>query len=78
MTVPSLPLNTGARIPQLGLGTWPLDSLAEVIDRPDFGEEWRHPRGFVLERVHAHDLWHAAEASEILTAMGLPPIDPWG
>ena len=60
------------------LDTWPLDSLAEVIDRPDFGEEWRHPRGFVLERVHAHDLWHAAEASEILTAMGLPPIDPWG
>ena len=49
-----------------------------AVHRPDFGEEWRHTRGFVLERVHAHDLWHAAEASEILTALGLPPIDPWG
>ena len=71
-------LSTTFAIVERVLATWPLDSLAEVIDRPDFGEEWRHPRGFVLERVHAHDLWHAAEASEILTAMGLPPIDPWG
>ena len=71
-------LSTTFAIVGRALDTWPLDSLAEVIDRPDFGEEWRHPRGFVLERVHAHDLWHAAEASEILTAMGLPPIDPWG
>jgi len=71
-------LSTTFAIVERVLGTWPLDSLAEVIVRPDFGEEWRHPRGFVLERVHAHDLWHAAEASEILAAMGLPPIDPWG
>src|SRR5690606_19204102 len=31
MTVPAIPLNTGAAIPQLGLGTWPLDD-AEVAD----------------------------------------------
>lgn len=31
MTVPAIPLNTGAHIPQLGLGTWPLDD-AEVAD----------------------------------------------
>ena len=31
MTIPSIPLNTGATIPQLGLGTWPLDD-AEVAD----------------------------------------------
>lgn len=71
-------LSTTFAIVERALDTWTVDSLAEVIDRPDFGEEWRHPRGFVLERVHAHDLWHAAEASEILTALGLPPIDPWG
>ena len=71
-------LSTTFAIVERVLDTWPLDSLGEVIDRPDFGVEWRHPRGFVIERVHAHDLWHAAEASEILTALGLPPIDPWG
>ena len=31
MTVPSIPLNDGTSIPQLGLGTWPLDD-AEVSD----------------------------------------------
>jgi len=31
MTVPSIPLNDGTAIPQLGLGTWPLDD-AEVSD----------------------------------------------
>ena len=60
------------------LAGWPADSLDEVIDRSDLEVGWKHSRGFVLERVHVHDLWHAAEASEILTAMGLPPIDPWG
>lgn len=71
-------LSTTFAIVERVLDTWPLDCLAEIVDRPDFGEEWRHTRGFVLERVHAHDLWHAAEASEILVALGLPPIDPWG
>lgn len=31
MSIPALPLNTGAGIPQLGLGTWPLDD-AQVAD----------------------------------------------
>jgi len=31
MPIPALPLTTGASIPQLGLGTWPLDD-AEVAD----------------------------------------------
>lgn len=31
MSIPAIPLNTGASIPQLGLGTWPLDD-AEVAD----------------------------------------------
>lgn len=28
MSIPAIPLNTGATIPQLGLGTWPLDDAA--------------------------------------------------
>jgi 2,5-diketo-D-gluconate reductase A len=31
MSIPSIPLNTGSSIPQLGLGTWPLDD-AQVAD----------------------------------------------
>jgi 2,5-diketo-D-gluconate reductase A len=31
MSIPSIPLNTGASIPQLGLGTWPMND-AEVAD----------------------------------------------
>ena len=59
------------------LDTWEFDSLADVIDHSDWDAEWVHARGFVLDRVHAHDLWHAAEANEILTALGRTPIDPW-
>lgn len=59
------------------LGTWTIDSLADVIDRSAWGADWVHTRGFVIDRVHSHDLWHAAEANEMLTAAGLPPMDPW-
>lgn len=59
------------------LNSWTLASLDEVIDHADWVGDWRHTRGFVIDRVHAHDLWHAAEASEMLTAAGLPAIDPW-
>lgn len=71
-------LSTTFAIVERTLDTWDVDSLDEVIDRSDLEDDWRHTRGFVLERVHGHDLWHAAEASEILTALGRPPIDPWG
>jgi uncharacterized damage-inducible protein DinB len=60
------------------LETWTLESLDQEIDRSDLEPEWVHTRGFVVERVHAHDLWHAAEANEILTRIGRAPIDPWG
>lgn len=60
------------------LGMWTLESLGDEIDRSDLEPGWVHTRGFVIERVHAHDLWHAAEANEILTRLGRAPIDPWG
>ena len=59
------------------LGAWTMDSLSDEIDHSDWDGDWRHTRGFVIDRVHAHDLWHAAEANEILTTGGLPTIDPW-
>ena len=59
------------------LDTWTLPSLSVIIDRPEVGPDRVHSRGFVLERVFAHDLWHAAEANEVLTRIGRPLIDPW-
>ncbi|MFM9135402.1 MAG: DinB family protein [bacterium] len=59
------------------LDTWTLDSLAEEVDHSDWGDGWQHTRGFVIDRVHSHDLWHSAEAGEILSARGLLPVDPW-
>ena len=59
------------------LDTWTIDGLADVIDHSDWDPSWVHTRGFVIDRVHSHDLWHAAEANEILAAAGLTPIDPW-
>jgi uncharacterized damage-inducible protein DinB len=59
------------------LDTWTFDWLDDTLTRPEWGPEWRHSRGFVVERVHAHDVWHAAEANEILTAIGREPVDPW-
>ena len=60
------------------LDTWTLEGLGQEIDRSDLEPGWVHTRGFVIERVRAHDLWHAAEANEILTRIGRAPIDPWG
>lgn len=31
MTIPAIPLNTGASIPQVGLGTWPLDDAQAAV-----------------------------------------------
>ena len=60
------------------LDTWTLGSLVDDIDRSDLEPGWVLTRGDVIERVHAHDLWHCAEANEILTRLGRGSIDPWG
>ena len=59
------------------LDRWTLPMLVEEIRRPEWGEDWVHTRGAVLQRVLAHDIWHVAEVNEALTAAGLPLIDLW-
>ena len=36
-----------------------------------------HSRGWVIQRVFSHDVWHTAELNESLGRAGLPQIDPW-
>lgn len=71
-------LDSTFRIVERCLDTWTLDMLAEVIRRPDYGPDWVHTRGSVIQRVFAHDVYHAAELNETLAAAGLPQIDLWG
>jgi DinB superfamily len=65
------------RIVEACLETWTLESLAQTVSHSDWPGDWTHPRGFALERVFAHDVWHIGELSEALTGAGLAPIDLW-
>ena len=66
-------------IVERALDAWTVESLAEVIDRSNDGEDPGrvHSRGWVLARVHSHDGWHIAELDDSLTRAGLAPIDLW-
>jgi hypothetical protein len=59
------------------LDTWTVHMLDEEIRR-SFGEsEWVYTRGSVIQRVFAHDVYHAAELNEALASVGLPLVDFW-
>ena len=70
-------LNSTFRIVQACLDRWTLDSLDEVISRPEWDESWVHTRGAVIQRVFSHDVWHTAELNETLGRAGLPLVDLW-
>ena len=59
------------------LDRWTIDMLDEVISHPEWGEDRTHTRGWVLQRVFSHDVYHCAELNETLGAAGLPQIDLW-
>jgi uncharacterized damage-inducible protein DinB len=60
------------------LDRWTIDTLDEVISHPEWGDDRRHTRGWVVQRVFSHDVYHCAELNEALSAAGLPQIDLWG
>jgi hypothetical protein len=49
----------------------------EEIRHEDWGEDWVHTRGSVIQQVFTHDVWHSAELNETLGVAGLPQIDLW-
>jgi uncharacterized damage-inducible protein DinB len=65
------------RIVENCLDRWTLDMLDEEIRRRWEEEEWVHPRGWVLQRVFSHDVYHCAELNEALGVAGLPKIELW-
>lgn len=70
-------LESTFRIVETCLDTWTSPMLAEVIRQPDWPGDWTHTRGFVIERVFSHDIWHIAELNETLGRADLPTIDIW-
>jgi hypothetical protein len=59
------------------LSRWTIEGLAEELRQPTWGDDRRQTRGAVIQRVYSHDVWHAAEANEILTRHNLTGFDPW-
>ena len=70
-------LDSTFRIVEDCLDRWTLEMLDEEIRRPDYGPDWVHLRGSVIQRVFSHDVWHCAELNETLSRAGLPLIDLW-
>ncbi|MEA2630951.1 MAG: hypothetical protein QOE66_1170 [Chloroflexota bacterium] len=70
-------LDSTFRIVEGALDRWTLDMLAEEIRHEDWGADWVHTRGSVIQRVFSHDVYHAAELNEALGSAGLPLVDFW-
>jgi hypothetical protein len=70
-------LDSTFRIVEGCLDRWTLGMLEEEIRRPDYGPDWVHLRGSVIQRVFSHDVWHCAELNETLSRASLPLIDLW-
>jgi hypothetical protein len=71
-------LDSTFRIIEACLDGWTVEMLGEEI-RHTFGDEaWVHSRGWVIQRVLAHDIAHCAELNEALGNAGLPQVDLWG
>jgi hypothetical protein len=60
------------------LDRWTPAMLDEVIRFGGDDDVRVHTRGWILQRVLAHDLSHATELNETLSRSGLPLIDLWG
>lgn len=80
------PLDAGALVEALDstfgivercLDRWTVDMLDEEIHRPEFGPNWVHTRGSVLQRLFSHDVYHCGELSQTLGLHGLRQIDLW-
>jgi uncharacterized damage-inducible protein DinB len=70
-------LDSTFRIVDRCLATWTLESLDEVLRRPEWDDSWVHTRGAVLQRVFSHDVYHVADVNGTLGANGLVQVDLW-
>lgn len=71
-------LDSTFQIVERCLDRWTPDMLNEEIRRPEWDASWVHTRGWVIQRVLSHDVYHTAELNEALGIAGLPQVDLWG
>jgi uncharacterized damage-inducible protein DinB len=60
------------------LDRWSPEMLDEELSRPEWDGSWVHTRGWVIQRVFSHDIYHCAELNEALSAAGWSQVDLWG
>ncbi len=70
-------LDSTFRIVEACLDRWIFEMLPEEIRRDDLGPDWTHTRGWVIQRVFSHDVYHIAELNEALGIAGLPQVEIW-
>ena len=70
-------LDSTFRIIEGCLDRWTAESLDDVIRHPVGNESREHTRGWILQRVFMHDVYHCAELNEVLGIAGLPLVDVW-
>jgi DinB superfamily len=70
-------LDSTFRIVDGALDRWTIDSLADVLRRPEWDDSWVHTRGAVIQRLFSHDVYHVADVNGVLGANGLPQVDLW-
>jgi DinB family protein len=70
-------LDSTFRIVDSCLDRWTVDLLDEEIRREDYGPDWVHTRGSVIQRVFSHDVYHCADLNQALGIAGLPQVDLW-
>lgn len=70
-------LQSTFRIVEGVLDRWTVESLGEEISQPEWGDDWVHTRGAVIQRVFAHDVSHCSEVDDVLGRSGLEQIDLW-
>ncbi len=59
------------------LDRWTIDMLGEEVRHPEWSPGWEYTLGSIIQRVFAHDVYHAAEVNEILGGARLPQMDLW-
>jgi hypothetical protein len=68
-------LDSTFRIVEGCLDRWTPEMLSDELRRPE--SDRVHTRGWVIQRVFAHDVSHIAELNEALGLAGVPQIDLW-